>query len=51
MNTNSKVALQSKLQVFLAYYHQAEKKNDQERKDRLEPYIDDLRKEIDSAES
>lgn len=50
MKVNSKIALQSKLRVFLAYYHTAEKENDQERKDKLEPYIEDLREEIKNTE-
>lgn len=50
MNSNSKVALQSKLRLFLNYYHLAEKQNDQERKDKLEPYIEDLREEIKNTE-
>ncbi|WP_164918975.1 MULTISPECIES: hypothetical protein [Acutalibacteraceae] len=50
MNSNAKTALQSKLMVYLAYYRLAEKENDQERKDKLEPYIEDLREEIKNAE-
>ena len=50
MNTNAKIALQSKLMVYLASYRLAEKEHDQERKEKLEPYIEDLREEIENAE-
>lgn len=50
MNTNTKITLQSKLMVYLNYYRLAEKENNQERKDKLEPYIEDLREEIKNAE-
>lgn len=50
MNSSTKVTMQSKLRVYLMYYRLAEEQNDQERKDRLEPYIEDLREEIKNAE-
>jgi hypothetical protein len=50
MNSNAKIALQSKLMVYLNYYRLAEKQDNQERKDKLEPYIEDLREEIKNAE-
>ncbi len=50
MNSNSKVALQSKLRVYLTYYHLAEKEKNQERKTKLEPYIADLREELKNLE-
>ncbi|MFU0832869.1 MAG: Recombinase [Oscillospiraceae bacterium] len=50
MDTNAKVAMQSKLRVFLAYYRLAEKQHDQKRKEKLEPYIENLREELKHVE-
>lgn len=46
MNIKSKPILESKLNVYLVCYQEAEKKGDQKRMNKLETYIDDLREEI-----
>ena len=52
MSLQSKsTVLKSKLAVFLVCYQKAEERRDQERMDKLEPFISDLREEIHHLES
>lgn len=51
MSLHSKTALKSKLTVFLVCYREAEKRKDQQRMDKLEALISDLREEINNLES
>lgn len=46
MKSKSKVALESKLTVYLACYHEAKKSKDLERMVLIAPIISDLRNEI-----
>lgn len=48
MDTKAKMVLKSKLQVYFALYHKAEKQNDNKRMNLFSPYIDDLMEEIDN---
>ena len=50
MGSHSKATLKSKLTVFLVCYREAERRKDQQRMDKLEALISDLREEIDSLE-